>query len=50
MSIIITDLCKTYDDNEVLKNVNITLEDSSIYCLMGASVLSYPCSKGDYDK
>lgn len=37
MSIIITDLCKTYDDNEVLKNVNITLEDSSIYCLMGAS-------------
>ena len=37
MSIIITDLCKTFDDNEVLKNVNITLEDSSIYCLMGAS-------------
>ena len=37
MSIIITDLCKTYDDNEVLKNVNITLKDNSIYCLMGAS-------------
>lgn len=37
MSIIITDLCKTFDDNEVLKNVNITLKDNSIYCLMGAS-------------
>lgn len=37
MSIIITDLCKTFDDNEVLKNVNITLEDNSIYCLMGSS-------------
>lgn len=37
MSIIITDLCKSFDDNEILKNVNITLEDSSIYCLMGAS-------------
>ena len=37
MSIIITDLCKSLDDNEILKNVNITLEDSSIYCLMGAS-------------
>ena len=37
MSIIITDLCKIYDDNEVLKNVNITLKDNSIYCLMGAS-------------
>ena len=35
MSIIITDLCKTFDDNEVLKNVNITLKDNSIYCLMG---------------
>ena len=34
MSIIITDLCKTFDDNEVLKNVNITLKDNSIYCLM----------------
>lgn len=37
MSIIITDLCKTFDDNEILKNVNITLKDNSIYCLMGAS-------------
>lgn len=37
MSIIITDLCKTFDDNEVLKNVNITLKDNSIYCLMGTS-------------
>ena len=37
MSIIITDLCKTFDNNEVLKNVNITLKDNSIYCLMGAS-------------
>lgn len=37
MSIIITDLCKSFDDNEILKNVNITLEDSSKYCLMGAS-------------
>ena len=37
MNIIITDLCKTFDDNEVLKNVNITLKDNSIYCLMGAS-------------
>lgn len=37
MSIIITDLYKSFDDNEILKNVNITLEDSSIYCLMGAS-------------
>ena len=37
MSIIITDLCKTLDDNEVLKNVNITLKDNSIYCLMGSS-------------
>lgn len=37
MSIIITDLCKSFDDNEILKNVNITLEDSLIYCLMGAS-------------
>lgn len=37
MSIIITDLCKSFDDNEILKNVNIPLEDSSIYCLMGAS-------------
>lgn len=37
MSIIITDLCKIYDDNEVLKNVNITLKDNSIYCLMGTS-------------
>lgn len=37
MSIIITDLCKTFDDNEVLKNVNITLKDNSIYCLMGSS-------------
>jgi NitT/TauT family transport system ATP-binding protein len=37
VSIIITDLCKSFDDNEILKNVNITLEDSSIYCLMGAS-------------
>jgi len=31
VSIIITDLCKTFDDNEVLKNVNITLKDNSIY-------------------
>ena len=37
MSVIITDLCKTFDDNEVLKNVNITLKDNSIYCLMGTS-------------
>lgn len=37
MSIIITDLYKSFDDNEILKNVNITLENSSIYCLMGAS-------------
>ena len=37
MSIIITDLCKSFDGNKILKNVNITLEDSSIYCLMGAS-------------
>jgi len=37
VSIIITDLCKTFDDNEVLKNVNITLKDNSIYCLMGTS-------------
>ena len=37
MSIIITDLCKSFDDNEVLKNVNITLKDNSIYCLMGTS-------------
>ena len=37
MNIIITDLCKTFDDNEVLKNINITLKDNSIYCLMGAS-------------
>jgi len=37
VSIIITDLCKTFDDNEVLKNVNITLKDNSIYCLMGSS-------------
>lgn len=37
MSIIITDLCKTFDDNEVLKNVNITLKDNYIYCLMGTS-------------
>ncbi len=37
MSVIITNLCKTFDDNEVLKNVNITLKDNSIYCLMGAS-------------
>ena len=37
MSIIITDLCKTFDDNEVLKNVNITLKDNSIDCLMGSS-------------
>lgn len=37
MSIIITDLCKTFDDNEVLKNVNISLKDNSIYCLMGTS-------------
>jgi len=37
VSIIITDLCKSFDDNEVLKNVNITLKDNSIYCLMGAS-------------
>lgn len=37
MNIIITDLCKTFDDNEVLKNVNITLKDNSIYCLMGTS-------------
>lgn len=28
---------QTFDDNEVLKNVNITLKDNSIYCLMGAS-------------
>lgn len=37
MSIIITDLCKNFDNNEVLKNVNMTLKDNSIYCLMGAS-------------
>lgn len=37
MSIIITDLCKQFDDNQVLKNVNIKLEDNSIYCLMGVS-------------
>lgn len=37
MSIIITDLCKIFGDNEILKNVNITLKDNSIYCLMGAS-------------
>ena len=37
MSIVITDLCKNFDNNEVLKNVNITLKDNSIYCLMGAS-------------
>ena len=37
MSIVITDLCKNFDNNEVLKNVNITIKDNSIYCLMGAS-------------
>lgn len=37
MSIIITDLCKIFGDNEILKNVNITLKDNSIYCLMGTS-------------
>ena len=37
MSIVITDLCKNFDNNEILKNVNIILKDNSIYCLMGAS-------------
>ncbi len=37
MSIIIKNLCKKYDNKPVLKDVNITLEDNSIYCLMGAS-------------
>ncbi len=37
MSITITDLYKSFDDNQVLKGVNLTLEDNSIYCLMGAS-------------
>lgn len=37
MSIIITNLYKQFDDNQVLKNINITLEDNSIYCLMGVS-------------
>ena len=37
MSIIITDLCKTFDDNQVRNNGNRTLEDNSIYCPMGAS-------------
>lgn len=37
MSITITDLYKTFGDNHVLKGVNLTLKDNSIYCLMGAS-------------
>ena len=37
MSVQIRNLCKTFGSKKVLNNVNITLEDGGIYCLMGPS-------------
>ncbi len=30
-------LCKTYGDNEALKNLDLTVESGDIYCLLGAN-------------
>jgi NitT/TauT family transport system ATP-binding protein len=37
MSVKITNLCKSFGSKKVLNNLNITLEDGEIYCLMGPS-------------
>lgn len=37
VSIVIKDLSKSFDDKIVLNRINMTLEENSIYCLMGAS-------------
>lgn len=37
MSVQIRNLCKTFGSKKVLNNLNITLEDGGIYCLMGPS-------------
>lgn len=37
MSIKITDLYKSFGNNNVLAGVNLCLKDNSVYCLMGAS-------------
>ena len=33
----ISGLCKSFGKHEVLKNLNLTLEDNGVYCLMGPS-------------
>lgn len=37
MSIVIKNLCKSFGDNTVLKDVNLTIEDNEIVVLMGES-------------
>lgn len=37
MSIVIKNLCKSFGDNTVLKDVNLTIEDNEIVVLMGKS-------------
>ena len=37
MDIIIKDLCKSYGENKILRNLNAVIEDSKITCLMGPS-------------
>lgn len=37
MSVYIKNLCKSFGQKKVLNNLNLTLEDGKIYCLMGPS-------------
>lgn len=37
MSVYIKNVCKSFDGRPVLRNMNVTLEDGGIYCLMGPS-------------
>ena len=37
MPVVIKNLCKSFGDKKVLNNLNLTLEDGKIYCLMGPS-------------
>ncbi len=37
MSVTIRNLCKSFGAKKVLNNLNLTLEDGGIYCLMGSS-------------
>ena len=37
MSVVIQNLCKSYDDLQVLQNVDLTVEEKEIVVLMGPS-------------